>query len=290
MTKGLSKGLGKGLDALITSLHIDDSDKVIQIPLSQLRANPYQPRKNFNEDSIRELADSIKEHGVIQPIIVRKVLKGYEIIAGERRFRASQVTGIATIPAVERNFSDQQVMEIALIENVQREDLNAMEIAFAYQGIIDQFSLTQEELSAKVGKSRSHIANFLRLLQLPESIKQYVSRGTLSMGHARAIVGVKDDKVKKELAETTISKQWSVRELEEAVKTLEETPGQEKERSKQKEKNRDPYINQAEDQLRDIYRTTVKIKHQQDKGKIELLYFSKDDLNRLLELLQGKIS
>ncbi|NOU72949.1 ParB/RepB/Spo0J family partition protein [Paenibacillus sp. LMG 31458] len=290
MTKGLSKGLGKGLDALITSLHIDDSDKVIQIPLSQLRANPYQPRKNFNEDSIRELADSIKEHGVIQPIIVRKVLKGFEIIAGERRFRASQVTGIPTIPAVERNFSDQQVMEIALIENVQREDLNAMEIAFAYQGIIDQFSLTQEELSAKVGKSRSHIANFLRLLQLPESIKQYVSRGTLSMGHARAIVGVKDDKVKKELAETTISKQWSVRELEEAVKTLEETPGQEKERSKQKEKNRDPYINQAEDQLRDIYRTTVKIKHQQDKGKIELLYYSKDDLNRLLELLQGKIS
>lgn len=290
MTKGLSKGLGKGLDALITSLHIDDSDKVIQIPLSQLRANPYQPRKNFNEDSIRELADSIKEHGVIQPIIVRKVLKGFEIIAGERRFRASQVTGIATIPAVERNFSDQQVMEIALIENVQREDLNAMEIAFAYQGIIDQFSLTQEELSAKVGKSRSHIANFLRLLQLPESIKQYVSRGTLSMGHARAIVGVKDDKVKKELAETTISKQWSVRELEEAVKTLEETPGQEKERSKQKEKNRDPYINQAEDQLRDIYRTTVKIKNQQDKGKIELLYYSKDDLNRLLELLQGKIS
>ncbi|KRF10652.1 ParB/RepB/Spo0J family partition protein [Paenibacillus sp. Soil787] len=290
MTKGLSKGLGKGLDALITSLHIDESDKVIQIPLSQLRANPYQPRKNFNEDSIRELADSIKEHGVIQPIIVRKVLKGFEIIAGERRFRASQVSGIATIPAVERNFSDQQVMEIALIENVQREDLNAMEIAFAYQGIIDQFSLTQEELSAKVGKSRSHIANFLRLLQLPESIKQYVSRGTLSMGHARAIVGVKDDKLKKELAETTISKQWSVRELEEAVKTLEETPGQEKERSKQKEKNRDPYINQAEDQLRDIYRTTVKIKHQQDKGKIELLYYSKDDLNRLLELLQGKIS
>lgn len=290
MTKGLSKGLGKGLDALITSLHIDESDKVIQIPLAQLRANPYQPRKHFNEDSIKELADSIKEHGVIQPIIVRKVLKGFEIIAGERRFRASQMTGIATIPAVERSFTDQQVMEIALIENVQREDLNAMEIAFAYQGIIDQFSLTQEELSAKVGKSRSHIANFLRLLQLPESIKQYVSRGTLSMGHARAIVGVKDDKVKKELAEATISKQWSVRELEEAVKMLEEPPGQEKEKSKLKEKNRDPYINQAEDQLRDIYRTTVKIKHQQDKGRIELLYYSKDDLNRLLELLQGKIS
>ncbi|NOU68713.1 ParB/RepB/Spo0J family partition protein [Paenibacillus sp. LMG 31461] len=290
MTKGLSKGLGKGLDALITSLHIDESDKVIQIPLAQLRANPYQPRKHFNEDSIKELSESIKEHGVIQPIIVRKVLKGYEIIAGERRFRASQVAGTPTIPAVERILSDQQVMEIALIENVQREDLNALEIAFAYQGIIDQFSLTQEELSAKVGKSRSHIANFLRLLSLPESIKQYVSRGTLSMGHARAIVGVKDDKVKKELAESTISKQWSVRELEEAIKMLEEPPGPEKEKAKQKEKNRDPYINQAEEQLRDIYRTSVKIKSQQDKGKIELLYYSKDDLNRLLELLQGKIS
>lgn len=290
MTKGLSKGLGKGLDALITSLHIDESDKVIQIPLAQLRANPYQPRKHFNEDSIKELSESIKEHGVIQPIIVRKVLKGYEIIAGERRFRASQVAGTPTIPAVERILSDQQVMEIALIENVQREDLNALEIAFAYQGIIDQFSLTQEELSAKVGKSRSHIANFLRLLSLPEAIKQYVSRGTLSMGHARAIVGVKDDKIKKELAESTISKQWSVRELEEAIKMLEEPPGPEKEKAKQKEKNRDPYINQAEEQLRDIYRTSVKIKSQQDKGKIELLYYSKDDLNRLLELLQGKIS
>jgi ParB family chromosome partitioning protein len=290
MTKGLSKGLGKGLDALITSLHIDESDKVIQIPLAQLRANPYQPRKHFNEDSIRELSESIKEHGVIQPIIVRKVLKGFEIIAGERRFRASQVAGTPTIPAVERILTDQQVMEIALIENVQREDLNALEIAFAYQGIIDQFSLTQEELSAKVGKSRSHIANFLRLLSLPESIKQYVSRGTLSMGHARAIVGVKDDKIKKELAESTISKQWSVRELEEAIKMLEEPPGPEKEKAKQKEKNKDPYINQAEEQLRDIYRTSVKIKAQQDKGKIELLYYSKDDLNRLLELLQGKIS
>jgi ParB family chromosome partitioning protein len=275
---------------LITSLHIDESDKIVQIPLSQLRANPYQPRKHFNEDSIRELAESIKEHGVIQPIIVRKVLKGFEIIAGERRFRASQVCGMATVPAVERNFSDQQVMEIALIENVQREDLNAMEIAVSYQAIIDQFSLTQEELSAKVGKSRSHIANFLRLLQLPEAIKQYVSRGTLSMGHARAIVGVKDDKQKKDLAETAISKQWSVRDLEEEIKKLEELPGKEKETSKKKEKNRDPHINQAEEQLRDLYRTTVIIKQQNNRGKIELIYYSQDDLNRLLELLQGRIS
>ncbi|MCY9593926.1 ParB/RepB/Spo0J family partition protein [Paenibacillus chitinolyticus] len=286
----MSKRLGKGLGALIPELEIGEEDKVIEIPLNQLRANPYQPRKHFNEDGIQELASSIKEHGVIQPIIVRTVLKGYEIIAGERRFRASQASGLATIPAVVKKLSDQQVMEIALIENVQREDLNAMEIAIAYQAIIDQFSLTQEELSVKVGKSRSHIANFLRLLHLPESIKQYVSRGTLSMGHARAIVGVKDDKVKKELTDACIGGQWSVRQLEEEIKRREELGSEDKEKPKVKDKKKDPYLHQAEEQLQDHYRTTVRIKHQNYKGRIELMYYSKDDLERLLEMLQGQIS
>ncbi|GLI07879.1 stage 0 sporulation protein J [Paenibacillus tyrfis] len=281
-------GLGKGLDALLPALSINEDDKVVEIPLAQLRPNPYQPRRNFNDETIQELADSIKEHGVIQPIIVRSVLKGYEIIAGERRFRASQVCGKPTIPAVVKKFSDQQVMEIALIENVQREDLNALEIAIAYQALIDQFKLTQEELSLKVGKSRSHIANFLRLLQLPEEVKEYVSRGTLSMGHAKAIVGLKDKKVIKALADTAIKEQWSVRELEEEVKKLEEKADSKK--MKLKPKRKDPYINQLEESLREMYRTTVKIKHSNNKGKIELLYYSKDDLDRLLELLQGKTS
>lgn len=281
-------GLGKGLDALLPALSINEDDKVVEIPLSQLRPNPYQPRRNFNDETIQELASSIKEHGVIQPIIVRSVLKGYEIIAGERRYRASQVSGLATIPAVIKKFTDQQVMEIALIENVQREDLNAMEIAIAYQALIDQFSLTQELLSVKVGKSRSHIANFLRLLQLPEEVKQYVSRGTLSMGHAKAIVALKDKKLIKALADTAIKEQWSVRELEEEVKKLEEKADTKK--AKQKPKRKDPYIDQVEESLRELYRTTVKIKHNNNKGKIELLYYSNDDLNRLLELLQGKTS
>ncbi|GAA3410855.1 ParB/RepB/Spo0J family partition protein [Paenibacillus hodogayensis] len=284
----MSKRLGKGLDALIPSLHVGEEDKVVEIPLKELRPNPYQPRKTFNEDSIAELAQSIKEHGVIQPIIVRTVLRGFEIIAGERRFRASQLNGLEKIPAVVRKFSDQQVMEIALIENVQREDLNAIEIAQAYQALVEQFQFTQEELSVKVGKSRSHIANFLRLLQLPEEVKQHVSRGTLSMGHARAIVGVKDDKIKKELAHLTVKNEWSVRYLEDYIKQLEEAKQPQVE--KVKEKRADPYIDQLEESLRDRYRTTVKIKHQNDKGKIELLYYSKDDLERLLELLQGKIS
>jgi len=279
----VNKRLGKGLDALIPSLSIHEDDKVIEIMLGQLRPNPYQPRKTFDEASIQELAESIKQHGVIQPIIVRSVLKGFEIIAGERRFRASQLCGNATIPAVVRNFNDQQVMEIALIENLQRENLNAIEVAVAYQGLMDQFSLTQEELSMKVGKSRSHIANFLRLLQLPEEVKDYVSRGTLSMGHARAIAGVKEVSKVKELAKQTISNEWSVRELEEAIQNLNAKATAVKE--KPKAKKRDPYIHQIEESLRERFKTTVKVKANKDKGKIELAYYSQQDLERLLELL-----
>jgi ParB family chromosome partitioning protein len=280
-----TRRLGRGLDALIPALDVTDDDKVVQISLKELRANPYQPRKTFSDESIQELAASIKEHGVIQPIIVRKVLKGYEIIAGERRFRASQLCGLETIPCVVRDFTDQQVMEIALIENLQREDLNAIEIANAYQNLIDQFHYTQEELSTRVGKSRSHIANFLRLLQLPQEIKDYVSRGTLSMGHARAIVGVQDETTQKELAQQTIRNRWSVRELEAAIQGLSE-----KKDAKPKKPKRalsDPYIEQAEARLREYYRTTVKIRHQKSKGKIEISYYSIEDLERLLGLLEA---
>ncbi|WEK54238.1 MAG: ParB/RepB/Spo0J family partition protein [Candidatus Cohnella colombiensis] len=280
-----SKRLGKGLDALITSLAIKEDDKVVEIPLTQLRANPYQPRKTFEPEAIKELAESIREHGVIQPIVVRQALKGFEIIAGERRFRASQLLGNPVIPAVVRAYNDQQVMEIALIENVQREDLNAIEVAVAYQGIMNQFGMTQEELSLKVGKSRSHIANFLRLLALPEEIKDYVSRGTLSMGHARALAGIKEDKQRLELAKQAVLHEWSVRELEEAVQG-DESKRADKLKSKAKAKKRDPFIESIETSLQERFQTTVKIKHNKDKGKIELSYFNKNDLERLLELLE----
>lgn len=278
----MNKRLGKGLDALIPALSIQDDDKVMEIPLSQLRANPYQPRKTFDEEAIKELAESIRQHGVIQPIIVRSVLKGFEIIAGERRFRASQYCGKATIPAVVKSFTDQQVMEIALIENLQRENLNAMEIAVAYQGLMDQFNLTQEELSMKVGKSRSHIANFLRLLTLPEEVKEYVSRGTLSMGHARALVGLKDAAMIKHLAKQCIDQEWSVRDLEDAVQQLDR---KKQEKSKKSNIKRDPYIDEVEENLRERYKTTVKIKANKDKGKIEINYYSQQDLQRLLDML-----
>ncbi len=278
----MSKRLGKGLDALIPSLSVSEDDKVIEIPIKELRPNPYQPRKSFDDEGMQELADSIAQHGVIQPIIVRKVLKGYEIIAGERRFRAAQTAGKTTIPAVVRTFSDQQVMEIALIENLQRENLNAMEIATAYQGLMDEFKLTQEDLSARVGKSRSHIANFLRLLSLPEEIKEYVSRGTLSMGHARALASIKKEDLLLAIAHKAIEGEWSVRQLEEAVQNLE---NKRKGNEADTNKKADPYLADLEHTLRDRFQTTVKIRNSsKDKGKIELSYHNRQDLERLLEL------
>ncbi|WP_458120613.1 ParB/RepB/Spo0J family partition protein [Paenibacillus sp. Z6-24] len=281
----MSKRLGKGLDALIPSLSVSEDDKVIEIPLKELRPNPFQPRKAFDDDNIQELADSIAQHGVIQPIIVRKVLKGYEIIAGERRFRASQVAGKKSIPAVVRSFTDQQVMEIALIENLQRENLNAMEIATAYQALMEEFKLTQEDLSARVGKSRSHIANFLRLLSLPEAVKDHVSRGTLSMGHARALVGIKKEDIILLLAQRAIEEGWSVRQLEEAVQNLE---NKRKDNEKDKDKKADPYLVDVEQTLQNRFQTTVKIRNSsKDKGKIELNYYSRQELERLLEMLNN---
>ncbi len=278
----MSRRLGRGLDALIPSLDISEDDKVIQIPLNKLRPNPYQPRKNFDQNALQELAASIREHGIIQPIIVRTVLKDYEIIAGERRFRASQLCGLETIPAVVRTYSDEQVMEIALIENVQREDLNPIEIAVAYQNIMNELTITQEELSVKVGKSRSYIANFLRLLQLPEKIKEYVSRGTLTMGHAKSIVSIKDEKVKMGLADQTIHNQWSVRQLEEEVQKLETTKP--KEKTKKKQEKKDIYVVAVEEKLTELLKTKVEIKSKKSTGTIEITYYSKDDLNRLLDL------
>jgi ParB family chromosome partitioning protein len=279
----MSKRLGRGLDALIPSLDISEDDKVIQIPLTKLRANPYQPRKVFEQSALQELAASIREHGIIQPIIVRSVLKDYEIIAGERRFRAAQICGLDTIPSVVRSYTDEQVMEIALIENVQREDLNPIEIAVAYQNIMNTLAITQEELSVKVGKSRSYIANFLRLIQLPEKIKDYVSRGTLTMGHAKCIVSIKDEKVIHQLAEQSIRNHWSVRELEEEVQRLEH-PNQPKKKKKLTVK-KDIYLQDAEDKLTEVLQTKVKIKAKKNSGSIEINYYSKDDLNRLIDLL-----
>ena len=279
-----SKRLGKGLGAILPSVEVQEDDVVNEVDISELRANPYQPRKQFDPEAMEELVQSIQEHGIIQPLVVRKSIHGYEIVAGERRFRAGKKAGLTRVPVVIRDFSDEQMMEIALIENLQREDLNPMEIANAYQKLMDHFSLTQEELAVRVGKSRPHVANFLRLLQLPPAIQEDVSRGTLSMGHARALLGVKEPDIQMKLAEKVKREGASVRQLEEWVGQINQSAT--KRKKPKKAEKVEPQIKRYEEMLQETLNTPVRIRHGKRKGKIEIEYFSQDELERLMELLQ----
>lgn len=278
------RGLGKGLEALIPQVSILESDSVSDLDVRDLRPNPYQPRQEFNPEKLNELADSIREHGIIQPLVVRKSsVRGYEIVAGERRFRAALQVGLSTVPAVVRDFSDVQLMEIAIIENLQREDLNAIEISEAYQNLMDKCELTQEELAKRVGQSRSHVANMLRLLQLPQAIRQLVSRGTLSMGHARALLSVDDEQRQLDLATRAVQDDLSVRKVEALV--YQPTTGVSRET---KRTEAVPEFRRYEEQFRTYLGTAVRIHHGKKRGKIEIEYFSKDDLERILGLLIEK--
>lgn len=273
------------MDALIPQLNVNESDAVSSIDVRDLRPNPYQPRRVFDEAKLEELAQSIREHGIIQPLIVRKsAVRGYDIVAGERRFRASKLAGLTLVPAVVRDFSDVQLMEIALIENLQREDLNPIETAEAYANLIQKCHLTQEELAVRVGQSRSHVANMLRLLNLPEVVREYVSRGTLSMGHARALLSVEDSKVQLELARKAAKEDWSVRKLESVI--YEPKHGVSRETKKLKPH---PVIRQYEEQFRAVLGTSVRIQPGKNRGKIEIEYFTDDDLERILQLIAGRI-
>lgn len=280
----LNKRLGRGLDALIPTLNIDEKDQIAEIEISKIRPNPYQPRKTFNEEHLSELMASIKEHGVIQPIVVRESLNGYEIIAGERRWRASKALNLETIPVVIKNFSDEQVMEVALIENLQREDLNPVEIAIAYEKLMQKFKLTQEDLAIKLGKSRSNVANFLRLLQLPETILDKVAEGQLSMGHARALITIENEDQQLYLMNKILNENWSVRTLEDKIKGLRDNVSRETNELK-KRSNSNKMIKEIEDQLRNKLSTSVKIKDNKNKGKIEIEYFNQSDLQRIIDLI-----
>ncbi|MBN2908166.1 ParB/RepB/Spo0J family partition protein [Polycladomyces sp. WAk] len=278
------KRLGKGLGALLPDIDVQESDAVNEVPLEELRPNPYQPRKHFDPEALQELVSSIKEHGIVQPIVVRKSIRGYEIVAGERRFRAAKEAGLSKVPVVVREFSDDRMMEIALIENLQREDLNPLEVAMAYQKLMTHFSLTQEELAARVGKSRPHVTNFLRLLQLPPEIQEDVSRGTLTMGHARALLGLKDRELQKKLAEKVKKEGASVRQLEEWVQHVQQVKPKKK---KEKTEFHSPY-KRYEELLRESLNTPVRIRQGKRKGKIEIEYYSERELERLIEFLQGE--
>jgi len=282
--------LGRGLEALFQENDIEsvesfdkiqEGEVVSELNISELRPNPYQPRKHFDTEKLEELSISIKEHGVLQPIIVKKDIKGYIIIAGERRFKASQLVKVKTIPAIVREYSDDLMMQHALIENLQREDLNPIEEAKSYRLIMQKMNLTQEKFAEKIGKSRAYVANMMRLLNLPEFVTDAVEIKDISIGHAKILAGIKDKELVLKFAMIIKEKQISVRELEELVKES-ETPKQ----AKKKEKSSvDTYIKSLESNLKSHFGTKVNIKDKNGKGQIVINYLSNDDLNRVLEVL-----
>lgn len=279
----MAKGLGKGLNALFNSGEISKDEIVREIKLRELRPNPYQPRKSFRLEAIEELKQSIMEHGILQPIIARKSIKGYEIVAGERRYRAAKEADLKTVPVVVRELSEQQMMELAILENLQREDLNPIEEAAAYQTLLEKLELTQEQLANRLGKSRPHIANHVRLLSLPEGIRRYISDGEISMGHGRALLGLKKKEMLKPVADKVLKEGMNVRQLEQYIHQLNDTVSRETKPKKQEKK--DIFIKQRETSLRERLGTSVTIKQSKKKGKIEIEFFSKEDLERILNLI-----
>ncbi|MCD1160794.1 ParB/RepB/Spo0J family partition protein [Peribacillus frigoritolerans] len=280
----MAKGLGKGLNALLfNSGEISKDEIVREIKLRELRPNPYQPRKSFRLEAIEELKQSIMEHGILQPIIARKSIKGYEIVAGERRYRAAKEAGLETVPVVVREMSEQQMMELAILENLQREDLNPIEEAAAYQTLLEKLEFTQEQLANRLGKSRPHIANHVRLLSLPEGIRRYISDGEISMGHGRALLGLKKKEMLKPVADKILKEGMNVRQLEQYIHQLNDTVSRETKPKKQEKK--DIFIKQRETSLRERLGTSVTIKQSKKKGKIEIEFFSKEDLERILNLI-----
>lgn len=282
------RALGRGLEELFSIEDINygnleekimetvHEEEIQELPLNELRVNPYQPRKTFNEESLNELAESIKEHGVFQPIIVKKSIKGYEIVAGERRFRASKLAGKETIPAIVRNFTDEEMMEIAVLENLQRENLNAVDEANAYKTLMENLHLTQDQVSKRVNKSRSHITNLLGILALPEDVLTLVKENKLTMGHARCLSKLSDIEKINELTKKVLEENLSVRELEALAS------GNEIERkNKIVKKPKSNEYTSLEKELTEYYGTKVKIANK----KLIISFENNQDLNRILEMI-----
>ena len=283
------KALGRGLESIfidditrfeeILESIVDEAKKnneVVELPLSELRPNPYQPRKIFDDEALNELASSIKDHGVFQPIIVKKTIKGYDIVAGERRYRASKKVGLTTIPAIIKDFSDEEMMNIALLENLQREDLSSIEEATAYKAMLDSYQITQEELANRVGKSRSHVTNMLGLLKLPKNVQDLVLYNKLSMGHARVLSKLEDYNKIEELADRVIKEDLSVRELESISNNEEYKRTTPIVRTKKESEFKD-----VEQLLKEKLGTKVKI----NNNKITINFTNVQDLNRILEIM-----
>jgi len=281
------KALGKGLEELFSSepMSFDDmekkvleetpKDEIINVKIDDLRPNPYQPRKIFDEESLKELSDSIKEHGVFQPIIVKKSIKGYDIIAGERRVKASKMAGLTEIPAIVRDFNDEEMMEIALLENLEREDLTPIEEAEAYKNLIEKLQITQEELSKRIGKSRSYITNTLGILTLPENVKNLVNDKKLSMGHAKVLSKLESKEEIDTLANKVVKDKLSVHELEDIIND------EHKEKKVKIKKIKDTKYDYLEDELSERFGSKTRIKN----NKLIISFTNDNDLNRILEIM-----
>lgn len=280
----MGKRLGKGLNALISDISADE-EAVENISIDECRTNPYQPRKSFDADAIEELKISIIEYGIIQPLILRRSIKGYEIVAGERRWRAAKDAGLDTVPAIVKDFNDNEMMEIALLENLQREDLSIIEEAYAYKNLISELGITQEDLANKLGKSRSHITNTMRLLSLPDEVIAHISSGALSMGHGKALLGLKEKSMLEKAVQKMVDEHLNVRQAEQLVISLNDPKPKVKQVIK-----KDPFVLEQESNLREILGTNVKINKNKnkEKGSIAIDFYDKNDFDRLLQLLSSK--
>ena len=286
MAKKLGKGLGRGLDAIFATENVElttDNDKIVEISLEEIKKNPYQPRTYFNEEKLNELKESIEKNGLLQPIIVKKAVKGYYIIAGERRYRAFELLGKKEIPAIIKEMTDEEMMIFAVLENLQREDLSALEESESYKNLMDKMSLTQEELAKKLGKSRPYIANSLRLLKLPAEIKNKLEQGLISAAHARTLLSLKTKKAMEEVCDLVIDRKMSVRELEEYVAKLL------KPKEVKKVKVKDIFIEEQENILKKRLGTSVTIKQGRNKkGKIEIEFKDNDEFERIISLFKDE--
>ena len=301
---GLGRGLGRGLDAMISDSSKprqeekkieksaakeqggDSKDKVIMVKIAQVEPSRKQPRKQFDEDALLELAESIKQFGVLQPLLVQKKEDYYEIIAGERRWRASKLAGIKEIPVMVKDFSDQEAVEISLIENIQRENLNPIEEAAAYKRLMEEFHLKQDTIAERVSKSRTAVTNSMRLLKLDERVQQMLIDEMLTTGHARALLAIEDEDVQHTAAVKVFDEKLSVRETEKMVKEI--LNPHEKEKEKEKDRAQDLVYEQLEEKIKGIIGSKVAIRRKsKDKGRIEIDYYSQEELERIVELLES---
>jgi len=268
----------------------DSRERVQRVPLNRIQASPLQPRKDFSDDSLRELADSIREQGIVQPLIVRERNGFFELIAGERRWRAAQLLQLAEVPIIAREADDRTVLELALIENLQRENLNAVEEARGYAQLAEQFKLTQEEIALKVGKSRAAVANATRLLKLPDAVLGYIRDGRLSVGHAKVILGLDNENKRQLIAERAIKEGLNVRQTEGLVAKL-QTQAAPKTTTPETvaPPAADPHLARLEDKLREKFATKVHVRYAQGKGAVEIAFFNDDDLDRILQLLDVRV-